>query len=274
MRAGVALLATALAALLTAGAAAGAVRLMAVGDFGVGGTAQERTGEAIRSFEATHPARMLVTLGDNDYTGSPASFERNWQSSFGWLGASGVRVAGVLGNHDVEVDGGRYELRALGMPSAYYTRRVGPVELFLLDSNHIDDTQTAWLERRLSASGAPWKVAVLHHPPFACGGHLGSLRVLDRWVPLFERHGVQLVLSGHDHSYQRFASRNGVTYLIHGGGGAPLYPIVGCLYPLTPGLVFSRSAHGFLAVVAGTRRLTVTALDLRLRRVDRVTLTR
>ena len=43
---------------------------------------------------------MLVTLGDNDYTESPARFRENWRRSFGWARRTGLRVAGVLGNHD------------------------------------------------------------------------------------------------------------------------------------------------------------------------------
>jgi acid phosphatase len=260
------------AALVLASPAGGATRILAVGDFGVGGDRQRAIGAAIERFEASHPATYLVTLGDNDYTDG-RSFETNWQASFGWLAAAEVRVAGTLGNHDyVFGDAGAYELEALGMPKRYYTRRIGSMQLFLLDSNDIDNAQTGWLKRRLAASEARWKIAVFHHPPYACGGHLGHDRVQDRWVPLFERYGVQLVLSGHDHAYERFERSDGVTYVIHGGGGAPLYPLLPCL-PWYPDLVFGRADYGFLSVVASAERLTVTALDLAGRRVDRVSLT-
>jgi len=261
-----------LACLLLAPSAAGAAtRILAVGDFGIGGETQRATGAAIERFESTHPAQALVTLGDNDYSRG-RSFARNWRESFGWLEGAGVHVAGTLGNHDYEAgDRGAYELELLGMPRRSYTRRVGDVQLFLLDSNDVSDAQTRWLERRLRASTARWKVAAFHHPPWACGGHLGHRDVARRWVPLFERHGVQLVLSGHDHSYQRFAPVDGIAYVIHGGGGAGLYPIVGCL-PIYPKLEVGRVEHGFLSVVAYDDRLVVTALDLRGRRSDRFTL--
>jgi len=256
--------------LALAAPASGATRVLALGDFGVGGASQRATGAAIERFEATHPAELLVTLGDNDYTRG-RSFARNWSESFGWLDDAGVRVAGTLGNHDYEAgDRGAYELEPLGMPRRYYARTVGDAELFLLDSNDVSDAQTRWLGRRLRASTARWKIAVFHHPPWACGGHLGHGAVARRWVPLFERHGVQLVLSGHDHSYQRFEPVDGVVYVIHGGGGAGLYPIVGCL-PTYPELDAARVEHGFLSLVAFEDRLVVTALDLRGRRVDRVT---
>ena len=163
---------------------------------------------------------MLVLLGDNDYTQSPARFRTNWRATFSWARRSGLRVAGVLGNHDYHVNRGRYELALLGMPRPYYTRRLGDIQLFLLDSNEVNSEQTAWLESQLADSTAIWKIAVFHHPPYTCGGHSGAADVQQRWVPLFEQYSVQLVLSGHDHNYQRFVPRNGVTYVVHGGGAA------------------------------------------------------
>jgi acid phosphatase len=262
----------ALAAVAGVPGATAAIRILAVGDFGVGGERERATGTAISHYEQRYPAKLLVTLGDNDYTRSPAAFKRNWQAAFGWLDGAGVKVAGTLGNHDYEVDRGRYELATLGMPSPYYSRRIGNVELFLLDSNAIDDAQTAWLSRRLRASSARWKIVAFHHPPYSCGFHSGNRTVVAGWVPLFERYGVALVLSGHEHSYQRFA-RRGVAYVVHGGGGAPLYPPLPCPsgYPERLG---SQLGFGFLSILAGTRRLRVTALDLRGRRVDRVSLVR
>jgi 3',5'-cyclic AMP phosphodiesterase CpdA len=269
MRARPGALVAALVLVLAGGANAdAATRILAVGDFGVGGERERRTGEAMRRYEARYGATLLVTLGDNDYTRSPSAFRRNWRGAFGWLGDAGVRVAGTLGNHDYEVEKGRYELETLGMPAPYYTRRAGDVELFLLDSNAIDDAQTAWLRRRLRASTARWKIAAFHHPPYSCGFHAGNETVVARWLPLFERFGVDLVLSGHEHSYQRFA-RRGIAYVVHGGGGAPLYPPLPCprRYPERQ---FARLGYGFLAILAGEERLRVTALDLSGRRVERV----
>ncbi len=260
----------ALALALPAGAGA-VTRILAVGDFGVGGSRQEATGRAMRAFEASHPASLLVTLGDNDYT-KGAAFEENWKQSFGWLPDADVTVAGVLGNHDYEHgDRGAYELETLGMPRRFYTRRAGDVQLFLLDSNEITTAQTRWLRRALRASTARWKIAAFHHPPWACGGHSGHDEVEERWVPLFERYGVDLVLSGHDHSYQRFAAKGGVTYVIHGGGGATLYPILFCS-PGYPRLLYGKADYGFLSIVSRDDGLRVAALDLRGRRVDLVTL--
>jgi 3',5'-cyclic AMP phosphodiesterase CpdA len=233
----------------------------AVGDFGVGGERQRATGAAVQGFAALHPLDALVTLGDNDYTERPRAFRRNWRASFGWAEPSGVAVAGTLGNHDVRVRRGRYEFPLLGMPRRFYARRSGNVALFLLDSTRIDRRQLRWLDRALAASSAPWKVVALHHPAFSCGGYLGRAEVRRKLVPRFERHEVDLVLSAHDHNYQRFAARRGVTYVVHGGGGARLYPLSGCP-PRFPERVAALRARGFLFVEEVVEGLRVRALGL------------
>lgn len=238
------LLAVIAAALAWTGSA-GATGVLAIGDFGVGGTAERDMGAAMHTFEATHPAAVLVTLGDNDYTESPAAFHTNWVASFGWRKAAGIAVAGTLGNHDVRVGGGRYEFDELNMPRAFYKRTVGNIQFFILNSNNVSSGQTTWLANALSTSTAIWKIVVYHHPAWTCGGYRSNTAVVRAWVPLFERYGVNLVLSGHDHNYQRFGARHGVRYLVHGGGGQHLYPIESCPSGYPPRL-FSRAVHGFL----------------------------
>ena len=260
------------AALIYTGSAGATTGILAVGDFGVGGTMERDMGAAVRRFEARHPADVLATLGDNDYTESPSAFHTNWTRAFGWLGAAGVTPAGSLGNHDWIVDHGRYEYDELAMPRASYRRRLGDLELFILNSNRIGDRQTARLSRWLEASTARWKVAVFHHPPYTCGGHLGDERVQRRWVPLFERFNVDLVLSGHDHNYQRFRARNGVRYVVDGGGGAPLYPLTACPAGY-PRRVVGHVVHGFLFLHVRTDdSLVLRAFTASRRRIDRLVL--
>jgi 3',5'-cyclic AMP phosphodiesterase CpdA len=224
--------------------------VLAIGDFGVGGSTQRSMGAAVRAWEEGHPADLLVTLGDNDYTESPAAFHDNWIASFGWLESAGVAVAGSLGNHDVRVDGGRYQFDELDMPRARYRRSVGNVDFFLLNSNAAASAkQRDWLRSALAGSTARWQIVAFHHPAYTCGAYRGHPAVLSRWVPLFERYGVDLVLSGHDHNYQRFKEHRGVRYVVHGGGGAPLYSIDPCpaSYPTRR---VARSVHGFVYLVA------------------------
>ena len=248
------------------------VRIIAFGDFGVGGESQRAFGATVRRFEARNPADYLVTLGDNDYTEDPGEFHDNWETSFGWLRGAGVRVAGVLGNHDVRVQNGRYEFDELGMPGRYYRRAIGPVELYVLDSNHVNGAQTRWLRRTLARSRARWKIAAMHHPAFTCGQYESHPAVVAHWVPLFERYRVRLVLSGHDHNYQRFAPRRDVRYVVHGGGGQRLYELRPC--PSTyPRRRAARQEHGFVYVVIRGNRLDGWAVNGRGRRSDHFSFT-
>jgi hypothetical protein len=62
-------------------------------------------------------------------------------------------------------------------------------------------------------------------PPYTSGRHqLDGKVVVSSWVPLFEASNVRLVLSGHDHNYERL-SKNGITYVVSGGGSTVLYPM-------------------------------------------------
>jgi 3',5'-cyclic AMP phosphodiesterase CpdA len=259
-----------LVALLVAPSARGATSILAIGDFGVGGKRQRDVGAAVRAYEERNPSQLLVTLGDNDYTRGRA-FATSWKTSFGWLAAAEVDVAGALGNHDVEVRRGRYEFGLLHMPAPYYVRRVGEVELIVLDSTAISRAQTSWLRRTLASRTGFRRIVVLHHPPFTCGGHLGSAAVQRTWVPLFARSGVKLVLSGHDHNYQRF-QRDGVTYVVHGGGGAGLYKLRPC--PAGhPRRVSARVGHGFVHVTVEPSGFLVRIVDLAGKTIDRFDVT-
>jgi hypothetical protein len=247
------------------------VRILALGDFGVGGTTEQAMGDALRAYEARHPADALLTLGDNDYTERPRSFHRNWTRAFGWVAAAGVVPAGTLGNHDVRVDGGRYEFDELQMPRARYARVVGSVQLVVLNSNRVTRRQKRWLASTLAATRATWKIVALHHPAYTCGGYLGNSAVQSRWVPVFERYGVAVVVSGHDHNYQRFGAKNGVRYVVHGGGGQELYGLGSCpkAYPKR---LAARAVHGFLAIRADDSSLVLRSVRPSGRTIDKLIL--
>jgi tartrate-resistant acid phosphatase type 5 len=239
-----------------------------VGDFGVGGERQRALGAAMRTYEERNPAQLLVTLGDNDYL-EGRSFASDWQQSFGWLRAAGVDVAGALGNHDIRFRRGRYQFGLLNMPGPYYVRRVNEVEVIVLDSTAITAAQTRWLRRTLARRTGFRRIAVFHHPAYTCGTYLGHAAVQRSWVPLFERYGVRLVLNGHDHNYQRFV-RKGVTYVVHGGGGAGLYPVRRCPRSYPPRPAF-RAVRGFAHVSVEEAGFLVRIVDYAGKTIDRFT---
>ncbi len=247
------------------------VGIVVIGDFGVGRHRQRALGSAVRAFARRHRVDLVVTVGDNNYAGTSASFHTNWKESFGWLRSSRIPVAGALGNHDVEVGGGRYQFRTLGMPGPRYVRSVGPLRLIVLDSNAVTPEQTRWLERALAARGR-WEVPVFHHPTYTCGAYRSQTRGVRPWLPVFDKYGVRLVLTGHDHNYQRFEEPSGTTHVVAGGGAADLYPLRDCLDGTPPQRAAEDSEHTFLYLTADGERLRGVALSVSGRRVDSFTI--
>jgi acid phosphatase type 7 len=110
-------------------------------------------------------------------------------------------------------------------PRAAHRVFVGPALFIVLDSNAplaVGSPQRAFLEAALAdRKDARFVFVAMHHGPISAGPHGGLPDGAD--LPeLFAGRGVTAVISGHDHTYQRI-ERDGVTYLVSGGGGAPLY---------------------------------------------------
>jgi predicted phosphodiesterase len=74
----------------------------------------------------------------------------------------------------------------------------------------------------MAISDSPWKIVYMHHPPYSSGLH-GSIDWMQ-WS--FAEWGVDVVISGHDHTYERI-SRDGILYFVNGLGGRSKYPFFG-----------------------------------------------
>lgn len=196
------------------------VRLAAAGDVGTGGVAEKATARVIDGLETDGEFDALLLLGDNVYpSGNPDQVDAKILRPFSGVLDGSTELVAALGNHDVAAGHGEPLMRALGLPGRWYERTYGPVHLVVVDSNRAaDPAQLRWLEGVLSAPGAStWTVVIQHHPPFSAGFH-GSNAASRKWlVPLYEAAGVDLVLAGHDHDYQRITPQNGVTYVVSGG---------------------------------------------------------
>jgi len=207
------------------GSSAVPVRFALLGDWGNG---DQNTVDVARQMAAVHdrtPLDMVVTAGDNIYPDGAGSLLRSkFEQPFEPLLTRRVPFYACLGNHDVK--SGRdaqikYPLFHMGGRNYYsHIEGGGMVEIFVLDSNALDATQLTWLDAALARSPAVWKVAVLHHPPFSSGKRHGSDTSIRADVhPIFLRHGVRVVFSGHDHIYQRVTLQDDIQYFVSGAGG-------------------------------------------------------
>jgi hypothetical protein len=246
---------------------------VAFGDFG-GGKAQDAVAAAIERWAARHRVDALVTTGDNVYEdGDPRQFGAQLDEPYQRLRRTRPLWV-TLGNHDVEGGHGGEQLGHLGLASLPYAKRLPGVELLFVDANRPDQSQASWLDRQLAAPGPAFRVVVFHQPAYSCSTEHGSTgAVIRRWVPILERHRVSLVLNGHDHDYQRFASGSGVTYVVTGGGGKGLYPILRSCSGV-PARQAWAVRHHFVAVEIRRGSLSLTAIADDGAVLDQVTLTR
>ncbi|MDY6877989.1 MAG: metallophosphoesterase family protein [Chloroflexota bacterium] len=132
----------------------------------------------------------------------------------------------ALGNH--EVNHPRYfDLFYLPGNERWYTFDYGNARFVCLQVDGIADfgpqsEQYAWLEEVLAANTQPWLFVYFHVPPYSSVYDYLENDVRRVLPPLFERYGVDVVFNGHRHNYER-NEVNGITYVVTGGGGAPLY---------------------------------------------------
>jgi acid phosphatase type 7 len=193
--------------------------------------------------ERQHPDALLL-LGDLQYSdGAPSkftnAFDKNWQ-------AFKNITYPTPGNHEYATPNaaGYYAYFKDGTKEAsqpYYTFNLGGWQLFSLNSNCNDvggcgaeSAQVQWLETELSKSKARCTLAFWHHPRFTSGKYARDVNSRGRseqlWATLAS-HKADVVLSGHDHLYERFAPQtaageadtDGMRQFVVGTGGASLY---------------------------------------------------
>ena len=206
------------------------VKFAVIGDSGRGTPEQHEVAEQMVRFRDAFEFEFVLMLGDNIYEGpaSPEDYHQKFEAPYRELLESGVRFFAVLGNHDdprqiwyapFNMNGERYY--SFAPPEDPLTRLTTRVEFFALDSTNLDRGQLEWLDQRLSASKADWKVLLLHHPLYTSGRYRQSSRAHRLALePLLSRHGVDVVFSGHEHIYQRSRLQNGIQYFVSGGAGS------------------------------------------------------
>jgi predicted phosphodiesterase len=191
-----------------------------IGDSGTGATAQYKVAEQLIASRAKFPYEFVLMMGDNLYSGSgEKDYKKKFELPYKTLLDSGVKFYATLGNHDNANEKFYKPFNMNG--ERFYTFKPKPgVRIFSLDSNYMDKSQVDWLQKELAASGSDWKIVYFHHPLYSSGGTHGSdTKLREQLEPLFLKHGVDAVFSGHEHFYERIKPQKGIYYFVSGGAG-------------------------------------------------------
>lgn len=240
-----------------------------LGDSGTGGDAQH---DVARVLAGMAPDLVLHT-GDVVYPdGSLCAYQAGFFDPYADM-LPHAPFYPTAGNHDLQTDDGRpygtvFDLPARdpGETNRHYSFDYGPLHVAVVDSERYaggDPTETeiaaqrAWLEADLQAATRPWTVVVLHRPPYASTIDADEPAVRAALTPLVAAHGVDLVLSGHAHNYERVGPVDGVTYVVSGGGGAELHGVA-APGPRTAAVA---AVHHAVKLVVGPDTLVVEAID-------------
>lgn len=139
-----------------------------------------------------------------------------WHGAAGWLNGTIPTVA-VPGNHEYYVDHLRpavsrhwrpqfaFPLNGPeGLEETCYWFEYQGVRFVALDSNQRQEEQAEWLDRTLAdLPPARWTIATFHHPIFSAAKNRDNSTLRGMWKPVFDKHGIDLALTGHDHAYAR-----------------------------------------------------------------------
>jgi hypothetical protein len=199
---------------------AGSFKFAVLGDFGTGDRSQYELAAQMAKLRQAFNYELVVLVGDNLYGSErPQDFKKKFEDPYKPLLDAGVKFYASLGNHDAREQ--RYYKPFNMDGKLYYTFSPKPeIRFFALESTYPVPEQIEWLEKELKASGSHWKIAFFHHPLYSSGDRHGSdLRLREVLEPLFLKYDVSLVLTGHDHFYERVTPQKGITYFVVGSGG-------------------------------------------------------
>jgi hypothetical protein len=243
------------------------VRFLAFGDSGGGGSDQF----ALADQMMTVPYDLMIHTGDVAYDdGTIDQYEDNVFGVYGDI-LRNIPFFPSAGNHDYKTMQGAPFREVFNLPGGekWYSFDYGRVHFVALDTESDYATQAAWLDKDLAANQLPWKVVYMHRPPYSSGEHGSDTALRKKLAPVFERHGVQLVLAGHDHNYERMKPQGGVAYVVTGGGGIGTRPVGKSTFT-----AFSEDVIHFVYVEVGVDDMILHAIDATGREFDSVVVPR
>jgi tartrate-resistant acid phosphatase type 5 len=260
----------------------GTLHFAVIGDYGSGSSNERDVANLVNSWNPD----LVITLGDNNYSSGAAStidshigqyyhqYIAPYQGSYG-AGDSTNAFWPSLGNHDWMTTNAAPYLSYFTLPGneRYYDFVQGPIHFYALDSdshepdgNSATSVQGQWLQARLAQATEPWKVVYFHHAPYSSGGEHGS-NVRMQWP--FQEWGASVVLSGHEHDYERLLI-NGFPYFVNGLGGESTYSFG---QPIPGSQVRFTGDYGAMLVEAAADQLTFQFVTRANAVIDTYTLT-
>ena len=194
----------------------GSVRFLVMGDDGTGDREQYEVANQMVRFASRFPFPFAIMLGDNIYGSErPQDYDKKFLRPYKALLDAGVEFNAALGNHD---DPNQRYFKPFNLGgNRYRTFKKGNVRFFVIDSNYLDPEQVKWLEKELSESGSDWKIAYFHHPLYTTARRGPEVELRAVLEPLFVKHGVDVVFTGHEHIYERMNPQKGIYYFTVGG---------------------------------------------------------
>jgi hypothetical protein len=184
--------------------------------------------------------RFIVHAGDLINKADRDADWGEWHQAAGWINRS-VPSFPVPGNHEYgrQVEGKKantvnwrpqFTLPGNGVPGLeetnYYIDVQG-VRMIALNSNERQQEQAEWLDRLLASNTQRWVIATFHHPIYSAARSRDNKALREMWQPVFDKHAIDLVMTGHDHTYARTnlmtgvnaqTGRNGTVYVVSVSG--------------------------------------------------------
>ncbi|HEU0034763.1 MAG TPA: metallophosphoesterase family protein [Kofleriaceae bacterium] len=240
------------------------IHFVAVGDTGTGDAAALAVAKQMSSV----PFDFLVFMGDIAYTRGTAD---QLESKFFGVYRDYLRYVPAypaLGNHERRTMRGRpyFEAFVLPEPERYYSFNWGDVHFVAIDTTQRDSAQLEWLDHDLAANKLPWVIVFGHHPMYTNSFRGPQLAIRKAFAKILTDHKVDLVMTGHEHQYERFKVA-GVNYVISGGGGGHLTRFWGATDALKQATV-----HHFLSFAVTATKLEMRAIDIEGKEIETLTL--
>lgn len=177
----------------------------AAGDWG-----SDRNDNWMKTVDLLTNNKVNLTLGLGDYSyGSAGDFIPVVDA----LEDAGIPFKGPEGNHD-----SNSYAKLFGQPSMLYALDAGPARIILLNTEDSVSSNVDFLEKELELSKQPWKIVAMHKPLYTSpSNHPEEEELADELQPLFDKYGVDLVMYGHNHNYERIKLPDRSTVFIQAG---------------------------------------------------------